>query len=70
MKLIIAAVLVCIATSAYAGGWCAYYDFGGHDGYRKCGFTLLEQCVWDVRGVGGSCGPSPYSSYPKHRYKR
>jgi hypothetical protein len=46
------------------------YDFGGHDGYRKCGFTSLKQCVWDVRGVGGSCGPSPYSSYPKHRYKR
>ena len=44
MRLIIAAVLVCIATSAYAGGWCAYYDFGVHDGYRKCGFTSLEQC--------------------------
>jgi hypothetical protein len=50
--------------------WCAYYNFGGHDGYRRCGFTSLEQCVWDVRGVGGSCGPSPYYQTPyAQRYR-
>jgi hypothetical protein len=70
---VVLAVGVCIEKPAEAqsGGWCAYYNFGGHDGYRRCGFTSLEQCVWDVRGVGGSCGPSPYYERPHHQpYRR
>jgi hypothetical protein len=69
---VVLAAGVCIEKTAEAqsGGWCAYYNFGGHDGYRRCGFTSLEQCVWDVRGVGGSCGPSPYDERPHHHLYR
>jgi hypothetical protein len=65
-KLLLSLGLFAAMLSPAAAGWCADYDFGGHDGYRKCGFTSLQQCVWDVRGVGGTCGPSPYSHGP-HR---
>jgi Protein of unknown function (DUF3551) len=67
------AAALCFAQPAEAqsGGWCAYYNFGGHAGYRRCGFTSLEQCVWDVRGVGGNCSHSPYYQRPHHQpYRR
>jgi hypothetical protein len=47
-------------TNAFAkGSWCAYYNDGG-DGDPHCGFIALQQCLADVRGIGGSCGPGPY----------
>jgi hypothetical protein len=46
--------------------WCADYDLGVA-GFRSCRFWTLEQCVSDVRGIGGSCGPSPYASAPEPR---
>ena len=48
-------------THAFANGsWCAYYNDGG-DGDPHCGFATLQQCLADVRGIGGSCGASPYA---------
>ena len=53
------AAAICNTKSAEAqnGAWCAYYDLG-KDGFRSCRFTILQQCLDDVRGIGGSCGPS------------
>jgi len=50
---------------AQSGGWCAYYDeaFGGA---RNCGFVTLQQCLAEVRGVGGNCSPSPYYEAPNY----
>jgi hypothetical protein len=59
------AAAICITKSAEAqnGAWCAYYDLG-KDGFRSCRFRTLQQCLNDVRGIGGSCGPSPYPTSP------
>jgi Protein of unknown function (DUF3551) len=59
------AAAICITKSAEAlnGAWCAYYDLG-KDGFRSCRFTTLQQCLNDVRGIGGNCSPSPYPSPP------
>jgi hypothetical protein len=51
---------------AQSGGWCAYLDDGGHGGARNCGFATLQQCLADVRGIGGSCSPSPYYERPSY----
>jgi len=57
------AATVCVGQPAEAqtGAWCAYYNVGG-DSSGNCGFATLQQCLADVRGVGGNCGPSPYAS--------
>jgi hypothetical protein len=59
------AAVACIEKPAEAqnGAWCAYYD-GGSGGARNCGFATFEQCLADVRGIGGNCGPSPYPASP------
>lgn len=66
-------IAVCIAESAQAqnDAWCAYYDLG-KDGFRSCRFATLQQCLDDVRGIGGNCGPSPYpsSSPPSNKRSR
>jgi hypothetical protein len=50
-----------ITTHPFANGsWCAYYNDGG-DGDPHCGFATFQQCLADVRGMGGSCGSSPYA---------
>ena len=58
---------VCIEKPAEAqsGGWCAYLN-GGDDGGRECGFATLQQCLGEVRGVGGNCSPSPYYEAPNY----
>jgi hypothetical protein len=33
----------------------------------NCGFAIMEQCLADVRGIGGNCTPSPYPSRQQHR---
>jgi uncharacterized protein DUF3551 len=33
--------------------WCAQYDKG--DDGMNCGFTSFQQCLEDVRGIGGFC---------------
>jgi hypothetical protein len=64
-------VLVGIAESAQAqnDAWCAYYDLG-KNGFRSCRFVTLQQCLDDVRGIGGSCGPSPYPPSPAPSTRR
>jgi Protein of unknown function (DUF3551) len=54
------AAIVCIAQPV-AANWCAHYYFGG--GSTNCGFKTHHQCLAAVRGVGGSCGPSPHSHH-------
>ena len=66
--------IVCIEKPAAADRpWCAYYDLG-QDGFRSCRFATLQQCLDDVRGIGGNCGPSPYPpspvSHPLTRLRR
>jgi hypothetical protein len=66
------AAIVCTEKPAAAqnGGWCAYYNYG-YGGARNCGFVTLQQCLADVRGIGGNCGPSPYYQLPYYeRYRR
>ena len=50
---------ICIEkpAAAQSGGWCAYLNGGGNDGGRFCGFATLQQCLAEVRGVGGNCSP-------------
>lgn len=33
--------------------WCALYTMA--DGPRNCGFVSFEQCMENVRGMGGFC---------------
>jgi len=54
---------------AQNGAWCAYRD-GDGGGARNCGFATFEQCLANVRGVGGNCGPSSYPSLPENRRRR
>ncbi len=54
-----AAVSIVKSAQAQKDAWCAYYDLG-KDGFRSCRFATLQQCLDDVRGIGGNCGPSPY----------
>jgi hypothetical protein len=60
------ASIVCIETPAVAQQnypWCAYYDIG-QGGFRSCRFSTPQQCLEDVRGIGGNCGVSPYPASP------
>jgi Protein of unknown function (DUF3551) len=34
--------------------WCSYYSSGGGGG-TNCGFTTFQQCLDNVRGIGGFC---------------
>ncbi len=34
--------------------WCATYSMGT-GGSQNCGFTTFEQCLDNVRGIGGFC---------------
>jgi len=71
--LVVLAAGVCIEKPAKAqngGGWCAYLNYAD-GGQRICGFATLQQCLAEVRGVGGNCGPSPYYNAPYYkRYRR
>jgi hypothetical protein len=55
--------------------WCAYYG-SGFSG-TNCGFTTFEQCLENVRGIGGFCqqndwyhpaAAAPHYSGRKHRH--
>ena len=54
------AAMVCIEKPAEAN-WCAHYNYGG--GSTNCGFKTHHECLAAVRGVGGSCGPSPHGHH-------
>ena len=34
--------------------WCSVYS-GGKGGGQNCGFVSFEQCMENVRGIGGFC---------------
>jgi hypothetical protein len=66
----VAVICMEIPAEAQSGGWCAYYDLGSN-GFRSCRFATFQQCLADVRGVGGNCSPSPYYETPRYRrYRR
>ena len=52
-------------TISAEANWCAHYNMGG--GASNCGFKTHHECLAAVRGVGGSCGPSPHSHH-HHRH--
>jgi tetratricopeptide (TPR) repeat protein len=47
----LAAVFFVCSAPAQAAVWCAHYSNGGNN----CGFSSQEQCLADVRGIGGDC---------------
>jgi Protein of unknown function (DUF3551) len=54
------AAMVLTATEAAAGGqWCAVYtDKMG--GTESCNFATLQQCQFQILGLGGWCRPNPF----------
>ena len=60
LLLIIVGAIVAIVSVAKPAeaNWCAHYNMGG--GATNCGFKTHHQCLAAVRGVGGSCAPSPH----------
>ena len=76
---IILATMVLAATDAAAASFCAFYG-GRKGGSENCGFSSMEQCLAQVRGVGGWCRPNPFpgtafgtagtwGSVPSRQYK-
>jgi len=67
---VLAAIVYMEKPAAAQGAWCAEYNYG-FGGARNCGFATYQQCLATVRGVGGSCSPSPYFQAPPYqRYRR
>jgi Protein of unknown function (DUF3551) len=48
--------------------WCAIYDEEG-DAYN-CGFVSFEQCMADLRGIGGACQPNNTYVPPSGPHRR
>ena len=45
--------------------WCSIYGVGFEG--MNCGFTTFQQCLNNVRGIGGFCEPNPqYQPPPDH----
>ena len=41
--------------------WCAEYSGGDTGaGGTNCYFVTLEQCKWQISGMGGFCRPNPF----------
>jgi hypothetical protein len=69
---------------AHAAPWCSEYSGGGGGGCgggTNCGFYSFEQCLANVRGIGGFCVRNPfeigsagsaygYAREPRKRYRR
>ena len=81
MKLLIAILAICLDVAATTRAeaqypWCSYYTASGGGG-TNCGFTTFQQCLDNVRGIGGFCdrntqcqpppGPHPVPK-PQGRY--
>ena len=52
----VTAAMIALAPRAQAQSnypWCSYYG-SGFSG-TNCGFTSFEQCLENVRGIGGFC---------------
>jgi Protein of unknown function (DUF3551) len=62
-----ASMTLVAAAQAQNGPWCAHYDFGS-DETVNCSFYSFQQCVADVRGVGGFCSQNnTYGLHPTRR---
>jgi hypothetical protein len=61
---LIAACLFALCTRGNAeAAYCASYFNGG----TNCGFSTLAQCLENVRGIGGQCGPAPGAASDERR---
>ncbi|HEX8808000.1 MAG TPA: DUF3551 domain-containing protein [Xanthobacteraceae bacterium] len=55
--------------------WCSYHTASGGGG-TNCGFTTFQQCLGNVRGIGGFCDrntqyqppPGPHPPKLRSRY--
>jgi Protein of unknown function (DUF3551) len=73
MSFFIAAALALTALpgrEAAAAAYCAYSG-GIRGGYENCGFYTWEQCLENIRGMGGHCMRNPHDpaawQYPASR---
>jgi hypothetical protein len=64
---------------AHAAPWCSDYSGRGGGG-SNCGFYSFDQCLANVRGIGGFCVRNPfeigsagsaygYAREPRRRYR-
>jgi Protein of unknown function (DUF3551) len=65
-----ASILFGASAEAQNYPWCSYYS--GRGGGTNCGFITFQQCLDNVRGIGGFCdrntpGPHP-STMVQRRY--
>jgi hypothetical protein len=63
VSFVIAAALALTALpgrEAAAAAYCAYSGGARGGGYENCGFYTWEQCLENVRGLGGSCMRNPH----------
>jgi Protein of unknown function (DUF3551) len=76
------AALSLSSIGAYAAPWCSEYSGGGTGGGggSNCGFYSFDQCLANVRGIGGFCVRNPfelgsvgkaygYTREPRRRYR-
>ena len=63
LRLIAACLLALAARGDAEAAYCASYFNGG----TNCGFATLAQCLENVRGVGGQCGPAPGAASEERR---
>ncbi len=75
MKFLFVTLAICIGLGAVTHAeaqnypWCSYYSNSGGGG-TNCGFTTFQQCLDNVRGIGGFCDrntqyqppPGPHSA--------
>ena len=63
LRLIGAGLLALCARGDAQAAYCASYFNGG----TNCGFSTLGQCLENVRGIGGQCGPAPGAASDERR---
>lgn len=59
LRFVLAILLGVAGLGAHANAqnypWCAFYGAGRGGGGTNCGFVSFEQCMADLRGIGGIC---------------
>lgn len=64
LGILIGAIMVGAPAQAQNYPWCARYS-GGRGGGENCGFTSFDQCMANVRGIGGYCARNPQYFGPR-----
>lgn len=54
--LLLALVAAPTASQAQNYPWCSRYDVSTYN----CGFSTLQQCLANIRGIGGICEPNAW----------